>query len=308
MPTHVVNSAQLNLRSAPDPTKRNVIATLAQGTPVDKIASSGVAGWFEVSVVVAGTSLRGHVNSRFLGPISTAFPVGAMAGGKLPAADLGPKSTEKRSVPGTRIHSIRETGKPGLPSTHSGGAAAGILGIIDWLDVGKSSHARWQPVSGKTFCNIYVYDVADTCGRYIPRVWWTSQAIADLKAGKTVEAKVNSTVLEMRANFIFNWLDQFGPTFGWKRVFDLDTLQTEVNLGRLGIICAQRTDMEKPGHIQIIAPEHGSERAKRNSAGKVTQPLQSNAGLRNFTYGFLGSTWWQGTSFRQFGFWTNDVG
>jgi hypothetical protein len=307
MATHVVSVAQLNLRLAPDSTKKNVIATLAQGTPVDKIRNSGVAGWFEVSVVVAETKLRGHVNSRFLGPTSTTFPTGTATGGKLPAADLGPKTSEKRSVTGSRIHSIMESGKPGRPSSHSKGKAAGILRILDWLDVGKGAHLRWQPTAGKTFCNIYVYDVADTAGCYVPRVWWNAQAIADLKAGKTVDAKVNATVQEMRANFIFNWFEQFGPDFGWKRVFDADTLQSEVNSGRLGIICAQRTDMERPGHVQIIAPEHNGQSAKRNPAGKVTQPLQSNAGARNFTYGFLGSTWWQGSSFRQFGFWISDV-
>ncbi|HRD78911.1 MAG TPA: hypothetical protein PK264_23720 [Hyphomicrobiaceae bacterium] len=307
MPTHTVVVPQLNLRSAPDPTKKNVIATLAQGTPVDKLANSGVAGWFEIAVTIAGTQLRGHVNSRFLGPVSTAFPSASVTAGRLPAADMGSKATEKRSVTGTRTHSIKESGKPGRPSTHGSGKAAGILRIIDWMDVGNDAHLRWQPGGGKTFCNIYVYDIADTAGCYVPRVWWNARAIADLKAGKTVEAKINATVDEVRANYIFKWLEQHGADFGWKRVFDPDVLQTEVNAGRLGIICAQRTDMERPGHIQIIAPEHGEQKAKRSAAGKVTQPLQSNAGSRNFTYGHLGTTWWQGVTFRQFGFWTSET-
>ena len=307
MPTHIVTALHLNLRSEPDPTKRNVIAVLPQGTAVDKIANSGVAGWFEVDAVVAGTTLRGHVNKSLLGPVGTTFPSGHTTAGKVPAADLGSKSSEKRSVTGTRAYSIGEAGKPGKPSTHSSGKMAGILRILDWLDVGKSSHLRWQGGGGKTFCNIYVYDVCDTAGAYIPRVWWTSKAITDLLAGNTVSAKYGETVLEMRANYIFNWLVEYGADFGWKRVFDVDTLQTEANSGRLAIICAQRTDMEKPGHIQIIAPEHGTHAAKR-SAGKVTQPLQSNAGSTNFTYGFLGSSWWQGATFKQFGFWTNDAG
>lgn len=90
-------------------------------------------------------------------------------------------------------------------------------------------------------------------------------------------------------------------------MFDLDTLQADANSGRAGIICAQRNDMEKPGHIQIIAPEHDDKVAKR-VAGKVTQPLQSQAGASNFNYDFLGSSWWQGAAFKQFGFWTNDAG
>jgi hypothetical protein len=257
MPTHVVIALHLNLRSAADPAKKNVIATLPQGTPVDKIGNSPLAGWFEVDTVVAGTTLRGHLNGRFLGAVTASFPASNTAGGKLPPADLGSKTSEKRSVTGTRAYSIGEPGKPGKPSTHASGKMAGVVRIIDWLDVGKSSHLRWQGGGGKTYCNIYVYDACDTAGVYIPRVWWTSKAITDLLAGKTVVAKYGVTVLEMRANYIFNWLVEYGPDFGWKRVFDLDTLQTESNSGRMAIICAQRTDMEKPGHIQVIAPEHG---------------------------------------------------
>jgi hypothetical protein len=64
--------------------------------------------------------------------------------------------------------------------------------------------------------------------------------------------------------------------------------------------------MNRPGHIQIIAPESGSDKAKRNSKGEVVQPLQSQAGAKNFKYGFLGNNWWTGASFREFGFWTSD--
>ena len=308
MPTHVVTALHLNLRSAPDPQKKNVIAVLPQGSLVDKVSNSGVAGWFEVDTVVAGATLRGHLNSSHLGPIGTSFPSASVSSGKLPAADLGSKLTEKRSVVGSRAYSIQEAGKPGKPSTHASGNAAGIVRIIDWLDVGKPGHLRWQGGGGKTFCNVYTYDASIMAGCYLPRVWWTSKAITDLRAGKTVEAKYGATVQEMRANYIFNWLLEYGADFGWQRVFDVDALQSQANAGRMAIICAQRTDMEKPGHIQVVPPENGANKAKRNASGKVLQPLQSNAGASNFTYGFLGSSWWQGASFKQFGFWTSDVG
>jgi len=307
MPTHVVTALHLNLRSEANPARRNVIAVLSQGTPVDKIGNSTLAGWAEVDAVVAGTTLRGHVNASFLGPVATQFPTAQATGGKLPAADLGSRASERRSVTGSRAYSIGEAGKPGKPSTHASGKAPGIVRIIDWLDVGHQSHLRWAGGGGKTFCNVYVYDVCDTAGIYIPRVWWTSRAISDLQAGKTVTAKYGNTVNEMRANFIFNWLVEHGADFGWKRVFDLDVLQSEANSGRMAIICAQRTNMETPGHIQVIAPENGAHTAKRSVAGKVTEPLQSNAGASNFTYGFVGRDWWQSAQFRQHGFWTNDV-
>jgi hypothetical protein len=298
----------LNLRSAPDPSKKNVIAVLPQGAPVTRIADSATPDWFEVEAVVGGTTVRGFVNSHHLGPLKTAFPTAKVVAGKLPIADLGPRSGERRGATGTRAYQIQETGRPGKASTHSGGAAAGIVKIIDWLDVGKTSHLRWQGGGGKTFCNVYAYDVCIIAGAYLPRVWWTSKAIGELLAGKTVQAKYGQTVSEIRANYIFNWLVEYGQDFGWKQLFDVDSLQAEANSGRLGIVCAQRKNMEMSGHIQIVAPEHGSNKAKRNSACKVVQPLQSNAGVQNFTYGCLGTTWWQGASFRQYGFWTCDAG
>jgi hypothetical protein len=302
MSAHVVTAMQLNLRSAPNPKQKNIIAVLAQGTEVTKINNSPVANWWEIDVEIAGTTVRGFVNSKHLGPVDTAFPTAAATAGRLPPADLGSRPTETRSVTGARAYSIGETGKPGRASIHPAGKTAGIIKIIDWLDVGNSSYLRWQGTGGKTFCNVYVYDVCDTAGCYLPRVWWKSSAIASLLAGNSVSAKYGKTVEEMRANYIFNWLVEYGEDFGWKRVFTANDLQSAVNSGDIGIICAQRTDMERPGHIQIIAPEHGVYEANR-AKGKVTQPLQSNAGASNFTYGFLGSNWWLGSKFRQFGFW-----
>ena len=306
MSTHVVTALHLNLRSAADPGKKNVIATLPQGTLVKEIGGSTRPGWIEVEVVVAGKPVRGFLNSAFLGANTTTFPTAQLTGGKLPAADLGSNPNGKRGSTDARAYSIGENGKPSRPSTHASGKAVGIVNILNWLDVGKTSHKRWQGSGGKTFCNVYVYDVCDAVGAYIPRVWWKSKAIGDLQSGKTVTAQYDVTVLEMRANYIFNWLLEYGDDFGWDRVFDVDTLQAGANDGRLGIICAQRTNMETPGHIQIIAPEHGTNTAKR-AGGKVTQPLQSNAGASNFTYGFLGAKWWQSSQFKQFGFWLSDV-
>lgn len=306
MATHVVVALQLNLRSAPDPAANNRIAVLPQGTPVTKVATTDVAHWWEVEAELGGTVLRGFVNSRHLGPKDHSFPAATGSGGRIPPADLGRSSSAKRSHAGAWAFAIGENGRPGKAKDHPDGKAAGIRAIIDWLNVEKASHLRWKP-SQFTYCNIYTYDVCTLAGCYIPRVWWTSQALIKLKAGQTVEAKYGVTVNEMAANYIFNWLVEFGEDFGWKRVFDLDVLQAEANQGRIGIICAQRTQMNRPGHIQIIPSEKGNSKAKRNAQGQVTQPLQSQAGARNFNYDFLGSSWWRAAQFRDFGFWTCEV-
>ena len=309
MATHVVTSLKLNLRAAPDPSRNNVILVLPQGTGLTKVADAPVPGWIEVTAQIVLSTVRGFVALSGLGPVGTAFPASppVPAPGRLPRADLGAKPSARRDAKGSWANRIGEAGLPGLPSTHPQGTSAGIHAIIAWMSVGAPGHLRWKPSGATTYCNVYAHDVALAAGCYLPRVWWTGSAISAILSGQTVPVTYGGTVNEMRANNIFDWLEEFGSDFGWVRVFDVDALQTSVNTGRIGIVCAQRTQMNRPGHIQIIAPEVGPHAAKR-AGGKVVQPLQSQAGSRNFDYGFLGNSWWMSANFREFGFWTNAPG
>lgn len=309
MPDYIVTALSLNLRSAPDPDKPNIRAALPQGHPVEKIGDAERPGWVEVKTRLSGVEIVGFLNGAYLAKAGATPQTESLDSGRLPRADLGWSAHATRANPASRAHAIGEPGRPGLPSTHGSGPVAGVLRVLDWLDVGDvSRHLRWKPGGNATFCNIYVYDVCCLTGPYLPRVWWTSSSIVKLHAGQNVPVKYAETVEELAANYIFNWLIEFGASFGWRRLFSADELQSEVNKnGTVGIICAQRTNMNSPGHIQIVAPEHGDKKAKR-VGGKVTQPLQSNAGASNFTYGHLGSNWWQGANFRDFGFWTNASG
>jgi hypothetical protein len=90
--------------------------------------------------------------------------------------------------------------------------------IVSWL--GVEHHARYRPGGGTTYCNICSYDYCYLAGAYLPRVWWTSGAIADLRAGRTVPVQYNATVREINANGLYNWLQDYGPEFGWTRVQD----------------------------------------------------------------------------------------
>ncbi|PIL19004.1 hypothetical protein P775_16710 [Puniceibacterium antarcticum] len=142
MPSHVVTALHLNLRSAPDPTQKNVIVVLPQGTGVDKIANSSRIGWFEVDAVVAGTKVRGHLNSAHLGLIGTTFPTAHTTTGKLPIADLGSRATEKRSVTGARAYSIGKSGKPRSKVSDDQTEAATIPVVL--LLHGIRDFALWQ--------------------------------------------------------------------------------------------------------------------------------------------------------------------
>lgn len=61
-----VNTASLNLRSSPVVEPTNIIATLASGQIVTKLAAAADDKWWDVSVDMGGQTLRGFVASRFL--------------------------------------------------------------------------------------------------------------------------------------------------------------------------------------------------------------------------------------------------
>jgi len=73
------------------------------------------------------------------------------------------------------------------------------------------------------------------------------------------------------------------------------------NDGQVSIIVAQRTDLNRSGHICAVVPESAEYKAKRDKQGKIVSPLQSQAGATNFLFG--GRVWWTGTQFRKFSFW-----
>ncbi|MNQ99081.1 hypothetical protein D3C85_1148030 [compost metagenome] len=137
----------------------------------------------------------------------------------------------------------------------------------------------------------------------MPRVWWTSPALLQLKAGKQVPPLLGNTIAEMRANDLFRWLQDFGPTFGWRQTGTLTKLQTEANQGAVGIIVARRREDGKSGHIVMVVPETTDDTAKRDGSGDVTAPLQSQAGARNFRLGRGKPNWWKGEEFAESAFW-----
>ena len=183
-------------------------------------------------------------------------------------------------------------GMPFNSGTTSAQKIASLIGIIGFLKVDNPAHLRYTPGGGKTFCNIYAYDLAYLMGRnrglyYIPRVWWTDKAIANIKRGVAQTPAADVTLREMTANDLHDWFDAFGGDFGWVRQTDLTTLQETVNTsGDIGVIVGKKAVGH--GHITIVVPESasgGGSVAMRNAAGMVINPLQSQAGATNFGFG-----------------------
>jgi hypothetical protein len=126
---------------------------------------------------------------------------------------------------------------------------------------------------------------------YLTRVWWTDSALMRMAKGEVLTAVHGSTIREMRADDLHAWLIEFGPMFGWQRVFDATALQSAANGGSVGIVCADRDAEGKPGHISIVVPETDTRRAKRDADGHITLPLQSQAGAVNFRYSTGDRAW-----------------
>ena len=311
-----VKESPLRLRSAPkidrnNPTG-NVIARLPDGHRVRLIAGKRTDEFLEVETSLNGALLRGFAASQFLKalggdgaveiPVVTPDPTPPADGIVAVFAPRAAGSVTKRSANAT-AHSLNEPGQPGRKGTTPAELTAEIAAIIDYLAVDKASHARYQPRDGFTFCNIYVHDFCHLAGVYVPRVWWTPDALLRLQRGETVQPRLDSTIDEQRANDIFRWLKAFGPRFGWRQTGTLTKLQSEVNVGGIGLIVARRTNDGRPGHIVVVVPETSDDRARRDSNGEVIAPLQSQAGSRNFRRGTGTLNWWKGEQFADSAFW-----
>lgn len=171
-----------------------------------------------------------------------------------------------------------------------------ISTIIDYLGVSKATNLRYIANGNDTFCNIYAYDVCylmgfDIGNYYIPRVWWNKEAIKLIKNGQPQVPVYAKTVIELNANDLYDWFIEFGPGFGWLKETDPNALQEYVNsTGNIGIIVGKKPGGH--GHITVVVPEQSAQpagvfKAIRDAAGKVVNPLQSQAGRRNFEYGQL---------------------
>lgn len=302
-----VKSLIANVRHLPSTEFNTPLATLPQGHGVFVLGESR-PGWLRVRTNFGGGELIGHMAVSLLEavapapmPAPTAAPAPAPAI-RIPAASLPEGNPNAaRNNTGSLAHPI---GEPGRPRRDGAASAAQrvqqLTAIGDWLRVDTS--ARWAPREGKTFCNVYAADFCHLAAAYLPRVWWTDASLIRIAQGQVVPVLAESTVRELRADDLFAWLVDIGPQFGWRRVFDATALQAAANAGGVGLICADRDAPGKPGHITVVVPEVGTHRAERDADGNVLQPLQTQAGARNFRYGSAGRDWWRGSEFRDRGF------
>ena len=309
-----VRDSPLRLRSEPRVDRANpssnVIARLPDGQRVRLVSGTLGDKFVEVETSLNGAHLEGFAASEFLVPVAGASDIPVV----VPAATMPtsgiialfaprrPGTVTTRRSPATAF-SLNEPDQPARAGTTPDALREEIAGIIDYLNVEKTSHARYQPADGRTFCNIYAHDFCTLAGAFLPRVWWTGDAIERLARGETVDPKLGATIDEQRANDLFRWLRSFGLRFGWRQTSTLTKLQTEASIGAIGLVVARRVEDGRPGHITVVIPETGEFRAKRDSGGDVIAPLQSQAGASNFARGTGALNWWKKETFADSAFW-----
>jgi hypothetical protein len=291
---YTVTAHGLFLRKDPRKEAGNERAVLPEGCDVELHERSGK--WCRVSGTLDGVAFEGWVSGAYLAPATSVSFASASRLVPVHWRENNPGST--RASPA----SASPLGEAGMPRNAPHGVS-GLNTLIDWLQVDQSR--RYRPGGGKTYCNIYAYDVAYASGVYLPRVWWTDKAIAALEAGQSVAAQYDATVREMNANAIHNWLIDYGARFGWKRTLSLTDLQDCANRGGIATICGRRKDLARSGHIVIIAPETASVKARRDGSGRVTMPVQSQAGSVNFPRRTPAAPWWADARFSSFVLLTN---
>src|SRR5690606_14821394 len=254
-PTHRVKATQLTLRSAPVVAERTRVALLNQGKEVQVLGAASEPGWVGVRVSLSGLLREGVVAERFLDALPRPRSRGAsMAPAPalpvLSAAHMAQdRSDIRRDRDGGRAYPLGEPGRPARSGRSAERLAQSVAAIVDYLDVANPAHLRYQPRGGTTYCNIYATDFACLCGAYPPRVWWTDRALLRLREGEKLAVEYGRTVRELNANALHDWLEDFGPAFGWQREVELTALQAAANAGEVCVIVARRVDLNRPGHI-----------------------------------------------------------
>jgi hypothetical protein len=206
-----------------------------------------------------------------------------------PAPDMRIKPAHLLPSPKSRLDSMEEKphplSDPDIPYrdlTSAETKRASIEKLIDKLDV--KHNLRYQRTVDDTYCNVYAYDFCYFAQVYLPTVWWTAESLEKVLAGEEVIPVFDQTVARIYSSAIHDWLSEWGPSFGWKQMTDLDEIQRKVNEeGGVGIICAKRKIKGLSGHIVPIVPETAAKKAYREN-GVVKYPLQSQAGKLNYNY------------------------
>lgn len=305
MTTHFVDpdlTMALNLRKGPKPAER--VAVLPAGTNITKIAEHADDPiWWQVNARLPNRDVMGWLHSGYLAVGTFGFSPSAHSSGSIPESHLsGLKG--RRSLDGQRARRLGEADQVTC-ALNGANRKDCLVRLAQYLEPDKSSHLRYKPSGGTTYCNIYAHDFCNLAGVFLPRVWWKPEALTKIEAGENVKAAYGTTVNEIRANELHDWFEEYGEAFGWSAATDATELQDAANQGKTAVIVAKRWNTGKSGHITMVIPEHAGFSAARDGNGAVLRPVESQAGSANYTAVVKSNRWWLGQQFQSHGFWIN---
>lgn len=220
-------------------------------------------------------------------------------------ADLLPDPESRLDSMEMKQTPLNDTTIPYRDLTDTASKKESISRLIAKLDVENS--IRYQKTVEDTYCNVYSYDYCYFSKVYLPTVWWTAESIEKLANGQDVEAVFEETVDRIYSSAITDWFSEWGPNFGWQKMFTADEIQKKVNEnGGIGIICAKRREKGLSGHIVPVVPETDVHKAYREN-GVVVYPLQSQAGKLNYNYfSEVRKDWWNDELYSSFVFYYHE--
>lgn len=125
-------------------------------------------------------------------------------------------------------------------------------------------NSRYTKRSGKTYCNIYVWDATRAMGAEIPH--WVDGNGNPVPAGKGSELNGNATI---------GWLEKHGTDNGWRTV-SAEEAKTMADNGQPVVATWKNPNPSNPGHVAMVRP------------GEYTDsdtPRIAQAGWNNFNDG-----------------------
>ncbi|MBK9452546.1 MAG: hypothetical protein IPN95_24590 [Bacteroidetes bacterium] len=191
--------------------------------------------------------------------------------------------------------------------------AANQYALVETLD--SPDNDLYAAGDGKTYCNIYAYDMVTAMGAYLPRLWWTETTETQIKNGELKDTEITQkygagVTREMNANSLNTWMRSNGKEFGWVQAASMQTAQESANSGHVVIILASNANASKSGHVNVILPETEQIKSKEHTDG-TTLPVQSQAGSVNFkhdtysqaTTGASNPKWWANSNHKDGAAW-----
>jgi len=154
---------------------------------------------------------------------------------------------------------------PSIISTVNNRSPQLYRAVVDQFNV--ESAERYRPKDGKTYCNIFVWDVTSAMGAEIPHY-------TDPVTGEPRHPPNTRGAISMGAVRICAWLETHGRTYGWREV-DAETAQRYANEGRPAV-----TSVGSLRHVQMVVPS----RDGRYDPVRGVAVAQAGGRLTNYTY------------------------